>query len=197
MRAIAPSDVFTRTFTTSESRVDVGSGRHITGFPIVFDKQSEDLGGWREVILPEAADRTFREAIDVRGLVDHDTAKILGRLTAGTMLLRKETRGVHVDIDPPKTSYAKDIVESISRRDVTGMSFRFRIVGDDGVFWDFDVDPPIRYVRDMRFEEVSVVTFPAYTDTEVVMRALRQGQTMTPTWKPSLAFRERLLKARR
>jgi phage head maturation protease len=50
----------------------------IRGHAVVFNRQSLDLGGFREVIRPEAVDRTLGEKLDVRALVDHDSAKLLG-----------------------------------------------------------------------------------------------------------------------
>ena len=40
-------------------------GMALRGTAIVFDSKSEDLGGFREIVRPEAADRTFAEKIDV------------------------------------------------------------------------------------------------------------------------------------
>jgi HK97 family phage prohead protease len=154
-----------------ECRVDLSEDRKIRGYALVFNKPSVDLGGFREVILPEAVDRTLREGLDVRALVDHDTAKVLGRNKAGTLVMKKTSTGLQVQIDPPQTSYARDILESVNRGDVSGMSFAFRVITDD---WHEEDGMPMREVHDMRISEVSVVTFPAYPDTSVSLRALRQ-----------------------
>lgn len=159
-----------------ECRVNLLEDRKIRGCAIVFNKPSENLGGFREVILPEAVDRTLSEAIDVRALVDHDTAKIIGRLTAGTLRLQKKPKGLFVEIDPPNTTAARDILESVNRGDVSGMSFGFRVLDDA---WSEDENGmPLREVLDMRISEVSVVTFPAYsaTSVEVAKRSLAQFQ---------------------
>ena len=111
------------------------------------------------------------EGIDLRALVDHDTAKPLGRLKAGTLRVETDAHGLRVEIDPPNTTYGHDIMESIRRGDVTGMSFAFRTM-PDGERWDESVTPPLRTVTDMQVREVSVVTFPAYPQTEVAMRSL-------------------------
>lgn len=163
------SDIETRAF--AEVRVNLAEDRKIRGVAIVFGKPSVDLGGFVEVIAPEAIDRTFREGIDVRALVDHDTAKIMGRLTAGTLAMKKTAKGLQIEIDPPNTSYARDIMESMDRGDVSGMSFAFRALDDT---WDEESTPPLRVVTDMRISEVSIVSLPAYPQTEVALRSLRQ-----------------------
>lgn len=169
-------DIERRTF--GECRVDLAEDRKIRGMAIVFNKPSENLGGFREVVRPEAVDRTFREALDVRALVDHDTGKVLGRNKAGTLTLKKTAKGLQVEIDPPQTTFARDILESVNRGDVSGMSFQFRVM-PDGVEWtEDDAGMPLREIMDMRISEVSVVTFPAYpqTDVQVAKRALEQFQ---------------------
>lgn len=157
-----------------EVRMDVAD-RRIRGTAIVFNSLSLDLGGFREVIHPSAVDRTLKEGIDVRALVDHETAKIMGRVTAGTLLLRKTAKGLAIENDPPDTSYARDLLVSIDRRDVTGMSFGFRVApgGDD---WRQEDGEVIRDVFDMAVSEVSFVTFPAYeaTDAREAQRSLQQ-----------------------
>lgn len=160
-----------RRYALGEVRIDTDGDRKIRGLAIVFNSRSVDLGGFIEIIKPEAVDRTLREGLDVRALVDHDTSKILGRTRAGTLQLRKTRQGLEVLIDPPNTTAARDILESMERGDVTGMSFGFRTVSDD---WRMEDGEPLREVTDMIVSEVSIVTFPAYpaTDVQVAQRSL-------------------------
>jgi HK97 family phage prohead protease len=143
--------------------------RRLIGYAIVFDALSLDLGGFREIMHPDAVDRTLRNALDVRALIDHDTSRVLGRTRAGTLRLTKDAHGLRAEIDPPNTTAARDLLESVSRGDISGMSFGFRVLDDD---WTMDGGQPVRTVKDMEIREVSVVSFPAYPQTDVAQRSL-------------------------
>jgi len=177
-----------------EVRVDVDASRKIKGYAIVFNVKSQDLGGFREIIKPEAVDRTLREALDVRALVDHDTGKVIGRTRAGTLELRKDKTGLRVNIDPADTTAGRDVLESVRRGDISGMSFAFRTLTDD---WRMEDGEAIREVSDMTISEISIVSFPAYTqtsaqvtrDTEVAVRSLqafRESRGVSIEWLKKL-----------
>jgi uncharacterized protein len=152
------------------------NGRKIRGYAIRFNAPSQDLGGFKEYIAPAAVDRTISEGLDVRALVDHDTGKVLGRTRSGTLMLRKDSKGLRIEIDPDEEiSYARDIMRAVARGDVSGMSFAFRALEDE---WNYEGKMPIRTVTDMVISEVSIVTFPAYTatDVQVAQRSLQAFQ---------------------
>ena len=150
-----------------EVRGDDGKKR-IVGYAAVFNKLSEDLGGFREQIAPGAFDDAVKDGADVRALVDHDTAKPIGRTTNGTLRMEQNTKGLKVGIKPADTTAGRDITESIARGDVTGMSFAFRTLEDD---WHIQDGQEVRTLRKVELFEVSPVTFPAYPDTSLAMRS--------------------------
>jgi HK97 family phage prohead protease len=154
-------------------RVEADASRKIKGYAIVFNSMSVDLGGFREIIMPDAVNRTLSEGLDVRALVDHDSAKVIGRTRAGTLALRKDKTGLKVEIDPANTTVGRDIMELVGRGDITGMSFAFRTLTDE---WRMEDGEAIREVHDMTISEVSIVSFPAYqqTSVEVAQRSLRE-----------------------
>jgi len=165
-------------------KVEADASRRIKGYAIVFNSLSVDLGGFREIIMPSAVDRTLSEAMDVRALVDHDSSKVIGRTRAGTLSLRKDKSGLRVDIDPADTTTGRDILELVRRGDITGMSFAFRTLTDE---WRMEDGEAIREVHDMTISEVSIVTFPAYQDTsvEVQARSLEVAQRSLREFKQS------------
>jgi HK97 family phage prohead protease len=153
----------------------------LRGMAIVFNERSQDLGGFVEVIKPEAIQRTLNEGIDLRAFFGHDPAKVLGRQSAGTLRTEATRQGLTVEIDPPSVTDPPNLMESIQRGDITGMSFSFRTMpnGDD---WKRDGERIVRTVSDMRVYEISVVAMPAYlqTDVEVALRALRSFEETSP-----------------
>lgn len=173
--------------TAGEIRMDPSGDRRLTGYAIVFNTLSLDLGGFKERILPQAVDRTLAENIDVRALFNHDPGKVIGRARNGTLRLRTDGHGLSVAITPPTVTDPTNLLESIDRGDITGMSFGFRTLEDD---WHMEDGIPVCEVLDMRIREVSIVSFPAYTDTDiqVAQRALQEFQAASQTGTHSPAW---------
>ena len=158
---------------TLEVRSDDGENR-MTGYAAVFNQLSENLGGFREQIAPGAFDKVLND--DVRALFNHEPHLILGRTTAKTLSLDVDATGLHYRIDPPDTQYARDLTESIKRGDVSQSSFAFRVEDDH---WDEDDDGRlIRTIKQFkRLYDISPVTYPAYPDTTVASRILKNYQS--------------------
>lgn len=153
-----------------ECRKD-GEKRAITGHAAVFNRDSELLyGSFIERIAPGAFLDSINKPDDIRALINHDGNLLLGRNLSGTLQLKEDERGLHVTIDPPKTSYADDLVESMSRGDITQMSFGFETIEDKWTRGE-NGEPDIRTLLKVRLFDVSPVTFPAYPDTDVAVRS--------------------------
>lgn len=147
----------------SERSDDVGeSDAQFQGYSIVFNSRSVDLGGFVEIVRPSAADRMEAEKPDMLALWNHDSSAPIGRVSAGTHRARKATKGVAIEIDPPR--WASNYLETVERRDVVAMSFAFMVVTDD---WHMENDEVTRELLDMRVYESSPVSFPAYPATSV------------------------------
>ena len=164
----------------------------IRGHAAVFNQLSEDLGGFREQIAPGA----FSEAIqkdDVRALLNHDANYVLGRNGAGTLRMSEDTHGLAVQIDPPDTQWARDLLVTMKRGDITQMSFGFSVrpAGQD---WAKDDEGRlIRTLKRLRLFDVSPVTFPAYPQTDVAVRCMREAfkeEIIVPAWRVALRRRE-------
>lgn len=140
----------------------------IEGYFAVFDTNYDIARGATESVAPGAFSNTLTR--DIRALVDHETRLVLGRNKAGTLELREDSRGLWGKIRiNPNDSDAINLYERVKRGDVDQCSFGFDIVSEDTEFRD---DGSVHWtIREVKLYEVSVVTFPAYTDTGVSARA--------------------------
>jgi len=153
---------------------DNGDGERptIRGHAAVFNELSEDLGGFREKISPGAFTSALKRGDDVRALFNHDPNIILGRAKAKTLRLEEDKIGLAVEIDPPTA--AAGLIESMQRGDIDQMSFGFRTISDA---WEKSDDgPDIRTLEDVELFDVSVVTYPAYPQTDAAIRSHDQWQ---------------------
>ncbi len=156
-----------RDYPFEEIRVEPGEQPKIVGYAAVFNKLSQDLGGFREVIAPGAFKKTLKEA-DVCALLEHDPRWLLGNSKSGTARLKEDGEGLRVEIDPPNTTAGKDAIESLQRGDLTGMSFGFRTIRDR---WEKENGQTVRTLLEVALYDVSIVAYPAYPDTSVALRS--------------------------
>ncbi len=145
--------------------------RTVAGYAAVFGNAADIGGQFREIIAPGA----FRDAVssDVRALIDHDSGRVIGRTTAGTLRLSEDDVGLAVEIDLPDTQDGRDLATLISRGDISGMSFGFVVTRQQ---WDETGDIPTRTIEAVDLREVSAVAFPAYDGTSIAMRALETAR---------------------
>lgn len=148
----------------------------IVGYAAVFNRMSENLGGFREVILPGAFDKVLGG--DVRGLINHDANLLLGRTKSGTMSLTVDDNGLRYDIKPGNHSYTKDLIEAIKRGDIDQSSFAFTVDEDD---WSEDDDGRVTRTikRVKKLYDVSAVTYPAYPDSTVGLKRMEEWRSAT------------------
>jgi hypothetical protein len=141
----------------------------LSGYAAIFDTETVIAGLFREVIRPGA----FAGAVgrdDVRALFNHDPNFVLGRTTSGTLVLAEDATGLSYTVTPPETTWAKDLVTSVSRGDVTQSSFAFRVVQEKWPTVARDA-MALREILAVELFDVSPVTYPAYETTTVSARA--------------------------
>ncbi len=154
-----------------EVRAIEPDSRRVVGYAAVFNKRSENLGGFVEVIMPGAFTKVLQSGADVRALFNHDPNHVLAR-TPGTLILTQDEIGLRYEFDAPNTQAGNDLLESIKRGDIRESSFAFSLTRE-GQEWVKDGDLSIRKIIEMDgLYDVSPVTYPAYPDTTVAKRAL-------------------------
>jgi len=75
--------------------------------------------------------------------------------------------GLRVEANLPNTSDGRDMAELLKRGDLSKMSFGFSVQKDS---WNQEMTE--RTLRSVRIFEASIVAFPAYTETEALVRSL-------------------------
>lgn len=149
--------------------VDGGTRPIIEGYALKFNRQSELLGDWfTETIDAEALRNT--DMSDVVALFNHNDDKPLGR--AGVNLeLEVDNIGLRFVVQPPQTSYAADVIENMRSGIIKQCSFAMSDIESE---WSESEKEGI-YSRKItnigKIWDVSIVTSPAYKDTEAVIGA--------------------------
>ena len=141
-------------------------GKTISGYAIVWNSPSKDLGGFTEIVTPKALDGV--DLSNVLMLNNHDYTQVLASVKAGTLTLETDDKGLHFTAQLPNTSFANDVYEEVQSGNVDSCSFGFDS-DDDTDEWAKDDDGNItRTINQVKsLFDVSVVAVPAYDDTNV------------------------------
>ncbi|WP_315924837.1 HK97 family phage prohead protease [Mesorhizobium sp. SP-1A] len=136
----------------------------ISGYAARFGDETVIAGEFRERLAPGAFTRTLRERPDVTALLDHDSGRVLGRTTAGTLTLRQDRIGLWFSLDvDPTTPEGQTALGTVGRQDVKGCSFSFRAQAE--TWQDGGEKLPLRTLTDVDLFEVTLTYNPAYPTT--------------------------------
>lgn len=165
--------------------------RTITGYAVRFNEQSDNLGGFVEVVDPRAFD-----GIDMSELLlvyAHDYSNPLGRVSAGNLQVRVDGEGVWFNANLPDTTVARDVYTLIKDGVIRGMSFGFTVANDE---WTKTSQGKhlrrILQVADLF--ELTITAVPAYPTTSVTAATRTaykrlEAHTQTRTGKDPLLNR--------
>jgi HK97 family phage prohead protease len=174
-----------RRFAPSEVHLSDDARPHLQGYALKFNQPSVDMGGWTEIILPDAV--VLED--DVQALYDHEESKLLGRTSSGTLKLTIDDVGLFFDLDVPDTTVGRDTLELCRRGDITGCSFGF-FEEEDG--WVQSPTGLVRELRKVHVFEITLTPCPAYPSTEVAERSKRRWeQQQKSSWHD---FKKRALR---
>jgi hypothetical protein len=157
-----------------ELRAVVNEGEPPTarGYVVNFDSPTNILDLWTEEFAPGAFAKSLQQR-DVIAIHSHDLGRIMGRMKAGTLSLREDSKGLAFENALPDTTDGRDLAVSIDRGDIAGMSFGFRAVKQH---WDDTVDPPKRRIEEAELYEITYSALPQYDDSEVALRSLEAAR---------------------
>lgn len=147
----------------------------ISGYAIKFNKPSTAAAPFTEYILPGALDDV--DLSKVLALYDHDYANVLGRVDADTLVLKIDKVGLHFELEVPDTTLGQDVYNNVKLGNLKSMSFGF-VVAKDGDSWEHGEKPIRKISRIKKLREISVVSIPAYDDTDVNITRSLIGEQM-------------------
>tara|TARA_R110000803_G_scaffold140387_2_gene206929 strand:- start:2393 stop:2956 length:564 start_codon:yes stop_codon:yes gene_type:complete len=163
----------TKEIRTADTTLDIRAdddGLKVSGYAAVFDQETSIGGQFIEKIARGAfVDAVGRD--DVVFLINHEGLP-LARTRSGTLTLREDERGLFMETmldgnDPD----VRAIVPKMQRGDLDKMSFAFRPTRQS---WDDSGNIPTRTIEEASLYDVSIVTTPAYTGTEIGLRSLEE-----------------------
>ena len=152
----------------------------LSGYGAVFDRLSQNLGGFVEQVDPHAFDDTLRRVADrnILGAVNHDVNWLLATTDSGTLQLATDAVGLRYDmtlnVADPDAIRAMAKVES---RMLRGSSFSFATREEA---WSTTPDGfPMRSLLAVELYELGPVASPAYLQTQdggaaVALRSLSE-----------------------
>jgi HK97 family phage prohead protease len=153
-----------------------GDGMNFRGYAAVFNSFSDDLGGFREQIAPNAFDRSLNAAMNgkrtIKMFLNHNADIVLASTRGKTLKLSTDERGLLAEARLPNSEWGHSAAEAIRRGDIDSMSFGFQVEAK-GDKWNDDNTE--RTLHAVRLWEVSPVTsWPAYAATTASVRHLAE-----------------------
>jgi len=154
---------------------DEDGQRKISGYAAIFNKRSENLGGFIEVLRPGAFRKALEKNPDVKCLFNHDPGSLLARTKNSTLIIEENTVGLKFEAVLADTSMARDVWELIQRGDVDQCSFAFSVAKDGDKFSEQKDGLYLREIFEVdMLADVSPVVYPAYSQTSVSVRSAKE-----------------------
>lgn len=170
-----------RNYTNTIKRANEES-RLVEGVAVIFNSDSQDLG-FIETIDPQAISEETINNSDIFATLNHDDSRgILARSRYGKGTLNLDLRedGLHYSFEVPHTQLGDELLEYLSRGEITTSSFAFVVDKNDGDEWFRDENNQLRrHIKKIyRLYDVSPVFEPAYLETDCVKRKLEDIDTI-------------------
>ncbi len=147
-------------------------GGVLTGYAAVFNRFSQNLGGFVEQVDPRAFNKTLSDAGPVFARFNHEDNYLLGTTEANTLRLSVDGTGLRYEIDLPDTTAGRDVRVLAKRGDLSKSSFAFRTM-PEGDEWGYTPDGfLLRTLTEVELVDVAPVVNPAYRDTSTGLRSL-------------------------
>ena len=169
--------------------------RHVEGYAVVFESQSEDLGFF-ETIDRGAITQELVDNSDVFALLNHDDEKVLARSKngVGSLKLTVDERGLKYEFDAAETQLGNDLLEYLKRGEINTSSFAFALDYNDpeAETWTRKNGANYRTIHKIAYlHDVSPVWNAAYSATSVSQRSLDKCKELEEKEKREKKERDR------
>ena len=194
------NDIERRFLTTEVRAVGDESNPIIEGDAAVFNQETTIGSMFRETIRPGAFTRVLSENPDVIAAYNHDWNVVLGRTSAGTLVLTENLNGLHYETKiNPKDSEAMNVYQKVKRGDIPQASFAFTVRAEAWTKPQNKGDLALREVIEVdKLFDVGPVAFGAYPQASAQARSQAQTfqQSETPSDQAASSGAEEAVKAR-
>lgn len=154
---------------------EAGESEKITGYAIVFEQRTvlyeDPVTGYE---YGEIIDRNALGSADMSDVIlrYNHTGHVLARTRNGSLRLSPDEHGLFIEADMSGSDEARKFYEEVKNGLIDKMSFRFTIADEE-----WDEQSRTRRVKSIgRLFDVSLVSFPAYEQTEVSARSYFEAQ---------------------
>lgn len=156
--------------------------RMVEGVAVVFNSESKDMG-FVETIDQRAITQETIDKSDIFATLDHNKERGIlarSRYGKGTLKLELKDDGLHYSFEAPNTPLGDELLEYLSRGEITTSSFAFVVDKENGDEWYRDERGQLRrnIKKIYRLYDVSPVFEPAYLETDCAKRKFDEISTI-------------------
>lgn len=145
----------------------------VSGYVNKTGQWSQMLGRspqFKERIEKGAFQRAIDKAKNILFLAEHDNAKVLSSIEAGSLSLREDENGLFIEAEIAPTSWGRDYHTLVERNLAKGMSFGMKVLKDS---WKKLSDGTYeRSISDLELFEISITKNPAYLQSSIEARSI-------------------------
>jgi HK97 family phage prohead protease len=151
--------------TPIEVRTEDGAAPVLTGYGAVFNRLSQNLGGFVEQVDPEAFTTTLSTGRNILGAVNHDVSWLLATTESGTLAVEPDGTGLRfaMTLDPEDPDAVRAMAK-VRTGKLPGASFTFATRDDE--WGTTEQGFPLRTLRSVELYELGPVAAPAYLSTQ-------------------------------
>lgn len=137
----------------------------IKGLAIVYNKLSDDRGGWYVRIAPNS----IKWNSDVFCLYNHNYDYVIGSTKNNTLRMTDTQEGIVIEVELPNTSIGRDVYELVSNGYISGASFGCIPLKKNQIN---EKDRTIEEYTEVLVDEITITPIPAFSSTNIIVDEL-------------------------